>query len=435
MRRIAVLGTVFVLLAVLAPHAVAREHGSDQGTACFQSSTGAVPIPDLGEATYGSAQGGLYPGGSNTIPTDHEAAGQWHASQIEPLDGVGNPDPDGAIAVVSLGVSNTWREFQDFMAIAEGNTAPAVVLVNGAQAGEPIAKWVDPQGRTWANVDAALSDAGVSADQVQAAWVKIPERIMTFDELEPFPVDAQTYQAELVKVLRIAKDRYPNLHIAYLSSRIYGGYSESAAPSPEPLSYENGFGVKWVVEQQINGAPELNHDATVGTVEAPWLAWGPYLWADGIIPRADGLTWECSDFRRDGTHPTSEGIRKVGTMLAEHFLSAPTAVGWFTVTGEPVEIGELPPISRDQGVSPDRSTDPGSDRRERDANATERPSTTAIDEGVHETEALDQPESESEGRPSSNPSSLVLIVAVIVLGLGLVAGVGLIVVSRRRDQG
>ena len=436
-RAIAPVVVVF-LMALFAPFAQASEHEDDQGADCGRSSTGAIPIPDLGEATYQGAQGGLYPDGSNTIPPDHEAAGLRHASQIEPLDGAGNPDPDGAIAVISIGVSNTNREFQDFITIVEGKTAPAIVLVNAAQAGEAISKWADPQSSTWSGVDAALSSADVTGEQVQVAWVKVPERISTLDELEPFPVDAQTYQDQLVEVLRNATDRYPNLRIAYLSSRIYGGYSTNPFPSPEPLTYENGFGVKWTIEDQIDGVLELNHDAELGPVEAPWLAWGPYLWADGTTPRSDGLTWDCRDLRRDGTHPTASGIRKVATMLAEHFLSAPTAVPWFTSTGAPVELGELPARAR-SGINREDPGDSGETRQDREQGTRSRTSTTVanststLDEAPVVVDAQAQPTTESGNPRSSNSASLGLVLAVSVLVLAVLLGVAALIRSRRHE--
>jgi len=439
-RRAVVLGVVLMLSVVFVPVASAREHDRGQGADCSQSSTGAIPIPDLGDATYQGVQGGLYPGGSNTVPPDHEALGLWHASEIEPLDAQGNPDPDGAIVVVSLGVSNTWREFQDFITIAEGKTAPAVELVNGAQAGKPISLWLDPQGSTWDSVDTALSEAGVSGDQVQAAWVKIPERIQTWDELEPFPIDAQTYQEDLVEVLRIAKNRYPNLHIAYLSSRIYGGYSTNPKPSPEPLAYENGFGVKWTIEQQINGASELNHDPQSGPVEAPWIAWGPYLWADGTTPRSDGLIWECSDVRRDGTHPAESGVRKVGVMLAEFFLSSPTAVPWFSPTGQPVDVGELPPFVGRQGITRTPSSESGTTTDERRSDARTKPTipdvaTTTLAGEALGGEAQDQPARGSENPRSPNSASWTLILLAVVLVVAVGVGVATLVISHRREGG
>lgn len=437
-RRTIVPAIAVILLVLTTPVAHGSEHRDSQSGDCGRSSSGAVPIPDLGEASYQGAQGGLYPEGSNAVPPDHEAMGLSHASRIEPLDADGNPDPDGSIVVMSIGVSNTFREFQDFITIVEGKTAPAIVLVNAAQAGESISKWADPQSGTWDIADSALSDAGVTADQVQAAWVKVVERIGSLDDLEPFPVDAQTYQEELVEVLRNAKDRYPNLRVAYLSSRIYGGYATAPPPGPEPLPYENGFGVKWTIEQQIDGSPELNHDAERGPVEAPWIAWGPYLWADGTTPRSDGLTWECRDVRRDGTHPTDSGIRKVATMLAEHFLSAPTAVPWFTATGAAVELGDLPPFVR-QGISRGTPRDSDGERPEREQGTRSRTSTTVatststVDEGSGVVDAQEQPAAEPDAQRSSTSASTGLIVGVAVLLLAIALGVAALVRSRRRE--
>jgi hypothetical protein len=40
-----------------------------------RESTGLVALPDLGEAQYHGESGGLYPGGKNTVPGSHMAAG------------------------------------------------------------------------------------------------------------------------------------------------------------------------------------------------------------------------------------------------------------------------------------------------------------------------------------------------------------------------
>jgi len=438
-RRTILPGIVVMLLSVFVPVAQGREHIDEQSADCGRTSTGAIPIPDLGEAEYQGAQGGLYPGGSNTIPAEHEAIGLEYASQIEPLDSEGNPEPDGSIAVMSIGVSNTNQEFEDFMTIVEGITAPSIVLVNAAQPGEPVVRWADPQGSAWAGADRALANAGVTPDQVQAAWVKVPERIQTWDDLEPFPVDAETYRDQLVEVLRIARDRYPNLRIAYLSSRIYGGYSTSPMPSPEPLAYENGFGIKWAIEEQIDGSPELNPDSEAGPVVAPWIAWGPYMWADGTTPRSDGLTWECSDLKRDGTHPAQSGIRKVGVMLAEHFLSSPTAVPWFTSTGESIELGELPAPERpgdrrdDRGGSGGAGSDRDRDSRPR-SSTTIASSTTVTDGNSVAADGQEEVTAQSgDARsPSSASSGLVLGVSVLVLVIAI--GIAGLILLRRRES-
>lgn len=121
---------------------------------------------------------------------------------------------------------------------------------------------------------------------------------------------------------------YPNLRVAYLSSRTYGGYSRR---HPEPESFETAFAVRWVIQDQIAGKPELNVDSTVGAVNAPLVLWGPYLWANGTTPRkADMLVWKRADFVSDGVHPSESGRRKVADMLLEFFKGDSSASSWFT---------------------------------------------------------------------------------------------------------
>ena len=61
----------------------------------------------------------------------------------------------------------------------------------------------------------------------------------------------------------------------------------------------------------------------------PWVAWGPYLWADGTRARSDGLEWNCSDFASDGTHPDAAGASKVAHRLLSFFQHNPTTRSWF----------------------------------------------------------------------------------------------------------
>jgi len=91
--------------------------------------------------------------------------------------------------------------------------------------------------------------------------------------------------------------------------------------SPEPIAYESAFAVKWLIEERINNS---GPDSSV-----PWVSWGPYLWADGLTPRSDGLTWERSDFGPDGVHPSAQGVLKVATMLLEFFQNGTTTKPWF----------------------------------------------------------------------------------------------------------
>ena len=56
---------------------------------CSQTSTGHIPINDLGTGTYLGMTGGLYANGSNFRPPAHQAAGLAFAAQVQPLDASG----------------------------------------------------------------------------------------------------------------------------------------------------------------------------------------------------------------------------------------------------------------------------------------------------------------------------------------------------------
>jgi hypothetical protein len=57
--------------------------------------------------------------------------------------------------------------------------------------------------------------------------------------------------------------------------------------------------VKSLIGDQIKGDPQLQYAGS--QPKAPWLSWGPYPWASGATPRADGLKWIFpDDYQADG---------------------------------------------------------------------------------------------------------------------------------------
>ena len=246
------------------------------------------------------------------------------AGSIGPLDANGNPSASGRYVFLSIGMSNTTQEFSTFKPLADADPAknPRLLIVDGAQGGVTGIEWASPSCPCWSTVDRRLTSAGATPQQVTTAWLKLANAQPT----EAYPVHAQLLRDHTIAVLKNLKARYPNVRLAYLSSRIYAGYATTTL-NPEPYAYESGFAVRDVVAAQLRG--ELSFDSATGSAAAPWVAWGPYLWADGLRPRTDGLTWSCSDLGPDGTHPSDAGRLKVAEMLLSFLKSDPTARIWF----------------------------------------------------------------------------------------------------------
>jgi hypothetical protein len=288
-----------------------------------------IPLTELAGAKYQDQDGGLYGGARNEPPKGHLEAALREAGQIRPLNAAGEPAPDGKIVFLSVGMSNATQEFSTFIHLAEADSAlsPRVLLLDGAQGGQTGIRWADPSAPLWHVLDSRLATAGVSPQQVQVIWVKQAEAGPA--QLGAFPKHAEALRDHLATGLGLLREKFPNLRLAYLSSRIYAGYARTPL-NPEPYAYESAFAVRWLIQDQIGGKPALNFDPARGPVKSPLLLWGPYLWADGQTPRhADQLTYLPADFGPDGTHPSNSGREKVAHLLLDFFKTDPTAKSWF----------------------------------------------------------------------------------------------------------
>jgi hypothetical protein len=312
--------------------------------------------------TYKGFEGGLYENESNVVPTDHGATGNSFAAKIKPIN--------GKIVILSLGMSNAADEFGMFIRNYAQNPQinSAVAIVNGAfPSVGPCALSVpsglphDACGGSAPNpfdhvLTYALKPARLTEDQVQVIWLKeadamsqqlpwppsLPTNTRCTNPKDTYScADAYIYEMLIGSMVRAAKVRYRNLQMVFISSRIYGGYNQ-ISKNHEPYAYEYAFSVKWAIQAQINQADRHGSpDGIAGNLSysvAPWLAWGPYLWADGDIPRLDGLVW-CNgqsgrpcygevDFQSDGLHPNTNGQAKVASMLMNFFLTSPYT-SWF----------------------------------------------------------------------------------------------------------
>lgn len=314
--------------------------GQPTGANCNQisydvpgTSTPMTAVTDLGTGTYLGTEGGLYPDGSNVRPADDDAAGVSIADAIQPLDQNGNPDPaNGKEVLLIIGESVTQDESLDFVPFSnvDPDRNPYLVIVTGAQGAESMDMLVDLTNNPgyWNNmINLFLPYADVTANQVVAAWIDDTDAYPS----GTFPGDMTNLQSQYETVDQILLSLFPNIKLAYYSSRIYSGYSTGVSTvSPEPYAYENAYAVRGMIEDQLNGDPNLNYDPNLGPVLSPWLSWATYYWSNGLLGRSDGLAWSCQDFKFDGTHPSiGTGTLKAADQVINFFKSDDTTRPWF----------------------------------------------------------------------------------------------------------
>jgi hypothetical protein len=380
MRRDALAVTVLLSIAVAAP-ALAD-------TCTTTPWSGMSGVPPLTEFPPGYLYLGLYPGflyrDANEPPSDHDLDGRTFANGVVPRDAAGSVCTAATagckIVFLSIGFSNNTIEFcggqgiggdpddpeatacplptanppyiQDQSFIARALHDPTVnhattVLVDGAKGGQTLADWdptVSGTGEYDRVRDEILTPSGLTEAQVESIWVKDADARPTVSlatQDDTHPADAIVAERYLGDIMRAIRARYPNVKQVFLSSRIYGGYANTASPpndlNPEPYAFEIGYSVKWLIQSQIEEVRSGTPDPTAGSLDyrngtAPWIAWGPYMWANGTTPRVDGLVWLNADLRGAGTnectHPGTDGELKVATMLLD-FMKRSPYTGWF----------------------------------------------------------------------------------------------------------
>lgn len=299
---------------------------------CTNDETGLTPIPELGSSLYLGFQGGLY-FGSDIKPVQHVDALNGAISKITPLNGLGLPDGNGSIVLLSIGASNPKTEFESFQTISSsyGMINPYLKLVNGSQGGNGLQKIIDPDDKYWQFVMNQLSAHGLSRHQVQIIWL---EQENTQSNTTHFPEAPIELMGQFKELFEILLTYFPNIQICYLTARGYAGYIDPASTAGkglrQPRDYYHGWAMKWLIEDQINGDSTLTFNGP--NRKAPVLDWSAYLWADGSNVRKDGFSWNCpTDVKpNDGLHWSQSGNDKAGHAIFQRFLTDQEARKWFT---------------------------------------------------------------------------------------------------------
>lgn len=266
-RRIAVLTGLLTILSI----------GSTHAADCSNTSTGNNP---------------LYPSIFVPRTAQEQSAGLAAANSI----------PPGRTVLLSIGMSNAKGLWDRFVRDAEADPLKRADLevVNGAQSGGATSGWATPgSAKTWGELDESLSNSGVTRNDVSVIWF-VTHNAVGNQTLEGYSTSLESDARDVLDLFAI---EFPNLKIVWLQPMIYAGYS-TASGNGEPFAYESGA----VVQRLL--------------VDQDWpffVGYGPYTWADGVVPREDGLTWLCSDFKEDGNHPEIGAKTKHSDMLLQFF--------------------------------------------------------------------------------------------------------------------
>jgi len=275
---------------------------------CSVTSTGDIP---------------LYPSIFVPRTADEESAGQAAVNSI----------PPGPTVLLSIGMSNAKGIWDVFIDDADSDPLkdPDLEVVNGAQAGGAVESWAEANlDKTWGELDESLGNAGVAKRDVSVIWFMLANSVGSTNTPEAYSADLESDTRDALDLFAI---EFPNLKVVWLQPMIYAGYS-TASGNYEPYAYETGRVAQRVLVDQ-------NWPFFVG--------YGPYLWADGVVPRDDGLTWLCTDFKPDGNHPGPDGQRKHADYLTQFFHEDSVASIGYLDAGALVMVPDV--VGLDQSVA------------------------------------------------------------------------------------
>lgn len=222
----------------------------------------------------------------------------------------------GKIGMVIIGASNSLGEGEEIVKQIPhiSGINPQLEIRVCAVPSKDVNDWLDKDNSCWARAMDSLGN--LDADQVQVLWFKTDD---LKDKSSIFPDSPELLEEKLIKVLKVFKEKFPNLKQVYGSGRSYTGFAFNSN-SPEPSGYYTGWAWKWLVEKQTAGLIDN---------KLPWVSDEIYLWTDGDHLRVDGYQVLKSDFVSGEVHFTSSGYEKVAEYVLEKFSTMSTSVDWF----------------------------------------------------------------------------------------------------------
>ena len=201
-----------------------------------------------------------------------------------------------------------------------------LTIVDGAQDGWD-ARAHEVRLRYWDLVDERLNEADVSANQVQAVWLK--QSIAGEDRRFPQGCARRSRRTCGRSSAPCASATRTSASSISRAERTAAMRSRASTRSRRPMT----AAMRSVASIQDRMAASSRGRGSAGARIS-----GP----TGSLGRSDGLVWSCDDVDEDGTHPSKTGVQKVVNLLTAFFKTDPTARRWF--------VAPLPPENPPKGL-------------------------------------------------------------------------------------
>ncbi|MFA4943769.1 MAG: hypothetical protein WC789_03595 [Lentisphaeria bacterium] len=274
-----------------------------------------TPFPKQGfyERDAKKYECGLYPDGRNDMPATHRKAGEELAASIVP------DAKTGRISILVAGHSNPKAYFSAYAAYLAGeqgkrHVRKEVELLNICEGGKMSRDWAaeccapGPRGaRQEAQVLFLLTSLH-NSNRDNTARITPDVLQMSLEER------TKALKEDLKAILQGFARACPQLKLAYLGCDTWRGNS-----GLEPMVWEEAFAFKGIIEDQINGDPELAYAGL--NRKAPWVAWGGYIWENNPPKER---------FEADGVHPSEAGKAFAYGCWHDLLVHDSTAIPWLS---------------------------------------------------------------------------------------------------------
>lgn len=247
------------------------------------STTFKIPLNNPDIFTQNGVESGLYPWGNSLITNSYKTNYINACESIEPLNYFGANAGSGKVVVLTIGGSNPAIIYNGFINAQQSDPGfgSDLLFINGGINSQDFSNLLDPATNYWDNMQNLLTTNNVTENDVQVIFCiedNLRYRDTSFQR-------AYLLRDDYVDLLEIIRDKYPNCKLFLAGDRGYSGYTDDPKHD-EPIGYENGWAVKFLVADYINGL----------LPEYPVVNWLDYYWADGENPRWDGLTYSPTDY-------------------------------------------------------------------------------------------------------------------------------------------